>query len=186
MRLAVFIAQEIPISNIQKGIIDYTDMEPGTATVDSEKVDILRPFPDKIRELVDNVFGGGSMKPLSSGDSTQLMQQEAASIRVVNFSGVTGLATSTVDYLKSQGVNVIEEAGNHADFPEVESLVGFPLTRAYIIVHTGKPYAIQYLMTTFNVTSQSQVIISYDPNATEDIVVAIGTDWAHNNPMPAQ
>jgi hypothetical protein len=180
-RLAV-LAMQIPLDQIQKHVIDYTMSAPGQVTVDGAIQDIIKPYPDKIRELVDQVFGVGSMKPMAVGDPTQLMQQEAASVIVVNASGVDGIASRTSDYLKAQGMNVIK-FGNTGDYPDKYIYPPLP-ARTMLILHAGKPYATQYLMALMKFSAQSQFIVDFDPNAPADIVLAVGADWADNSPMP--
>jgi LCP family protein required for cell wall assembly len=180
-RLAV-LAMQIPLDQIQKHVIDYTMSAPGQVTVDGAIQDIIKPYPDKIRELVDQVFGVGSLKPMASGDPTQLMQQEAASVIVVNASGVDGIASRTSDYLKAQGMNVTK-FGNTSDYPDKYIYPPLP-GRTMLILHAGKPYATQYLMALMKFTAQSQFIVDFDPNAPADIVLAVGADWANNSPMP--
>ncbi len=175
------LAKDIPIDSIQQGVIDYTMMQDGTYTLDGQVLDILRPYPDKIRELVDRIFGGGTMQPMASGTAQEKMQAEAARVVVINGTGVSGMAANTSDYLKAQGMNVIG-FGNTGDYPD-KYYSPFP-NRTTIIVHAGKPYAIQYLMALMNFDSSSQIIVDFNPNAPEDIVVALGYDWNSNNPMP--
>jgi LCP family protein required for cell wall assembly len=176
------LAIQIPFDNIQGAVIDYTMMAPGQVVVDGAVQDILKPFPDKIRELVDQVFGNGSMKPMASGDPAQLMQQEAARVIVVNASGMDGIASRTSDYLKAQGMNVVN-FGNTTDYPDKYIYPPLP-QRTMLIVHSGKPYAMQYLMTLMKFDAQSQFIVDFDPNAPADIILAVGADWANNSPMP--
>jgi LCP family protein required for cell wall assembly len=172
-RLAM-LAKDIPLDSIQRGVIDYTMMQDGTVDVKGQVLDILRPFPDKIRELVDKVFGSGTMQPLAAGDLSQNMQAEAAKVVVINGTGVNGMAQTTADYLKTQGMNVIGK-GNIGDYPD-KYYSPFP-GRTILIVHSGKPYAIQYLMGLMKFDSSSQIIVDFNPNAPEDILVALGSDW---------
>jgi polyisoprenyl-teichoic acid--peptidoglycan teichoic acid transferase len=180
MRLAV-LAKDIPLNSIKQGVIDYTMMQDGFTNVNGQQLAILRPYPDKIRELVDNVFGGGSMQPLASGTIEQKMQAEAARVVVINGTGVAGMALKTSDYLKTQGLNVTGY-GNIGDYPDTYK-PPFP-SRTTIIVHAGKPYVLQYLMALMKVSSSSQTIVDFNANAPEDIVVALGYDWGSTNPMP--
>jgi hypothetical protein len=143
--------------------------------------DIEKPYPDKIRELVDRIFAGGTMVPGATGDATALMQQEQARIAIVNGAGVAGLAASTNDYLIAQGMNVVG-FGNTTDYPD-HYITPFP-GRTILIVHSGKPYAMKYLMALMKFDSSSQIIFSFDPTAPADIVVALGSDWGSSNPMP--
>jgi hypothetical protein len=180
MRLAV-LAKDIPINSIQKGVIDYTMMQDGYTNLNGQQLAILRPYPDKIRELVDGIFGGGSMQPMATGTTEAKMQAEAARVVVINGTGVAGMASKTSDYLKAQGMNVVGY-GNTNDYPDTYK-PPFP-NRTTIIVHAGKPYAMQYLMALIKFDSTSQTIIDINPNSPEDIVVALGYDWGSNNPMP--
>ena len=70
-----------------------------------------------------------------------------------------------------QGMNVTG-SGNTSDYPDKYNS-SVPL-RTIIIVHTGKPYAMQYLMALMKFNSSSQTIVDFNPNAPEDIVVALG------------
>ena len=180
LRLAM-LAKDIPVASIHQGVIDYTMMVDGTTLINGTKADILRPFPDKIRELVDTIFGGDSLKPLASGDPAQLMQQEAARVLVVNASGVNGIGQKTFDYLKSKGMNVLGP-GNTSTNPDKYYYPPLP-ERTMMIVHAGKPYAMNYLMSLMKFNSANQLLMDFDPSAPEDIVLAVGADWA-NSPMP--
>jgi hypothetical protein len=181
LRLAM-LAKDIPLSSIKQGVIDYTMMQDGKTQVNGQPVDILRPYPDKIRELVDKIFGGGSLAPAAVGDPTQLMQQEAASVLVINGSGLTGIAQKTADYLKGQGMNVTG-AGNMAAYPDKYYFPPLP-DHTMLIVHAGKPYTMKYLMTLMKLTSANQLAFDFNPVAPANIVLVIGADWANSNPMP--
>ncbi len=180
MRLAM-LAKDIPLNSIHTGVIDYTMMMDATYDLNGQTLDVLRPFPDKIRELVNQVFGGGSIKPAASGDLTELMKQEAARVLVINGSGVNGIATQTADYLKSQGMNVTA-SGNMADYPDKYYFPPLP-GRTMLIVHAGKPYAMKYLMALMKFNSANQLVMDFDPTAPADITLAVGADWASSNPM---
>jgi LCP family protein required for cell wall assembly len=180
VRLAL-LAKDIPLESIQKGVIDYTMMQPGKTTMNGTPADILRPYPDKIRELVDKIFGGGTMQPMAKGSLDENMKAEAAKVVVINGTGVTGMAAKTSDYLKTQGMNVTG-FGNTSDYPD-QYYSPFP-SRTIIIVHAGKPYAMQYLMALMKFNSASQIRVDFKPDAPEDIVVALGSDWNYDNPMP--
>ncbi len=168
------LAKDIPLENIQKGVIDYTMMQDGTYNLNGQQLAILRPYPDKIRELVDKIFGGGTMQPMASGTVEEKMKAEAARVVVINGTGVAGMAAKTTDYLKTQGMNVTD-FGNTGDYPD-KYYSPFP-GRTIIIVHAGKPYAMQYLMALMKFNSSSQIKVDFNPDAPEDIVVALGSDW---------
>jgi LCP family protein required for cell wall assembly len=180
MRLAM-LAKDISLDNIQHGVIDYTMMQDGTTTLDGLNAAILRPYPDKIREMVDKIFGSGTLQPMAAGTVEEKMQAEAARIVVVNGSGVAGMAEKTSNYLKTQGMNVTG-FGNTSDYPD-NYYSPFP-SRTTIIVHAGKPYAMQYLYALISGNSTSQIKVDFNPSAPEDIIVALGSDWGFSNPMP--
>jgi len=173
MRLAM-LAKDIRLEDIQQGVIDYTMMQDGFYNLNGQQLAILRPYPDKIRELVDKVFGSGTMQPMASGPVEELMQSEAARIVVINGTGVGGMAALTSDYMKTQGVNVIG-FGNTGDYPDMY-ISPFP-TRTILIVHAGKPYSMRYLMALMQFNSTSQIKVDFNPDAPEDIIVALGYDW---------
>jgi LCP family protein required for cell wall assembly len=165
------LAREIPKENIQQGSINYTMVEPAKSP---DGLDILVVYsPEKIRELRDQIFSpGGMLSPMAQGDPVALMQAEGARVSVLNASGVNGLAGKTGDYLKGQGMNVVN-VGNPSEFPGTTVLID----------HSGKPYTLKYLMQLMNVSS-AQIRIRFDPNAAADIEILLGSDWANNNPMP--
>jgi LCP family protein required for cell wall assembly len=171
------LARTIPTSQVDMKVIDYTMM---TDAVAPDGTDILRPFTDKIGVLRDEIFGG-ELSPEATGDLTSKIQAEGARVVVINGTGTAGLAAKTKDYLTSQGLNVIA-AANTTDYPD-QYLAPFP-NRTILILHSGKPYAAQYLINLMKLTSSSQVIVDFNPSAPDDIVVGLGYDWAAKNPMP--
>ena len=180
MRLAMLV-KDFPLDSIKKGVINYTMMQDGKTILNGRSSDILRPYPDKIRELVDSIFGGGTMQPMAAGTVDEKMKAESARVVVINGTGVTGMAERTSNYLKTQGVNVTA-FGNTGDYPD-KYYSPFP-ARTIIVVHAGKPYAIQYLMAVMKFNSSSQIIVDFKPDAPEDVLVALGSDWYYDNPMP--
>ena len=181
LRLAI-LAKDIPLKSIQPGVIDYTMMIDQATTINGVPADVLRPFPDKIRELVNKIFGGGALNPAASGSPTQLMQQEGARVLVINASGVNGIDQKTYDYLKAQGMNVLGP-GKMAEYPDRYNYPPLP-TRSMLIVHSGKPYTVKYLMSLMKFDSANQFVVVFSPSAPADIVLVIGADWVKSNPMP--
>jgi hypothetical protein len=180
MRLAVLV-KDFPLDNIQRGVIDYTMMEDGTYNLNGQEIAVLRPYPDKIRELTDQIFGGGTMKPFASGSLEENMRAEAARVVVINGSGIGGYAERASDYLKSVGMNVIG-FGNEGDYPDNYNYP-YPY-RTILILHSGKPYAMQYLKSFLGFDSVNQVVFDFNPDAAADIVIALGQDMASINPIP--
>jgi LCP family protein required for cell wall assembly len=174
--------KDVPFNSIQTKVIDFTMEQERIIHINGQEADILQPYPDKIRELVDQIFGSGSMQPLAAGSDEQLMQADEASVLVVNASDVNGIASKTAEYLKSLGVSTVS-FGDTSQYPDKYRYPPLP-GRTMIIVHAGKLYTMKYLEMLFNLDSNNQLLISFNPDAAADITVAVGTDWAHHNPMP--
>ncbi len=180
LRLAVLV-KDLPRESIKWGTIDYTMADIGTVVVDGMEISIMRPFPDAIRELVDTIFSSTAMLPAAPGDLTEKMQNEAARVVIVNGSGVEGLAARTADYLISQGMNVVG-FGNTGDYP---STYQYPFPDRTIVIFRGEGlYAMLYLQSLMEFSTQSQIIFDYDPAAEADVIVALGYDWGYDNPIP--
>lgn len=174
VRLAVLV-QRIPGTEIKQMQIGYSELILTSVNLNDMAASVFQPIPDQIRLVRDEVFGSGALSPLAAcGDMTQCMQAEAARVIFVNGSGTAGLASSTATYFQGQGMNVVAY-GNPADYPD-EYVANFP-SRSVIIIHSGRPYAISYLMGVMGLGS-SQLVFDFDPNAPADIVVGLGYDWS--------
>ena len=165
------LALQVDLNNIKRGIIDY-DMVIPTKSPDGEAV--LKPITDKIRILRDDLFASsGSAGPLAQPNpSSTLVKDEAASVVIWDGSGVPGLADKTAEYLRGEGVNIIQvgDAGSY-----------YPGTK--IEIFNGKPYTVAYLAQRMGVAS-ANIWNTYDPAAGLDIRVTLGGDWANNNQLP--
>jgi len=173
LRLGTLMSQ-ISVDSIKRGVIDYTMGSLDNVTLGGQNASIMKPFPDKIRELRDQIFSsGGALSPLAQGDPTALMQADGARVRMLNGSFTQGLEVNTGNYFLTQGVPVTE--------------VG-PADRAYdrtvIVLYSPKLYTLKYLQAVFGITSSTQIRIQSDPTSTVDIEVRLGNDWANSNPMP--
>jgi LCP family protein required for cell wall assembly len=165
---------QIPVESINRGVIDYTMGSFDNVTLGGENASVVKPFPDKIRELRDQIFNvGGVLSPLAQGDPLALMQADGARVRILNGSFAPGLEVNTGNYFLNQGMSVTE--------------VG-PADRAYdgtiIYLYSPKLYTLKFLQTVFGITSSTQIRIQPDPASTVDVEVRLGNDWANNNPMP--
>ena len=129
IRLAWF-AKQIPQDKIKYAIIgpDQVNFFKSPGGLDS-----LKPLPDQIRLLRDEIFAESvPVSPSASNMSTaELMQAEGAKVSVLNGSTTNGMAASTMEFLKAQNVNVAA-TGN------AESIY----TATTIFDYTGKPYTI--------------------------------------------
>jgi hypothetical protein len=132
---------------------------------------MLRPIPDKIRELRDEVFGGVSAVNAEQNLET-ILQEEGASISVRNASSQEGLAAKTAEYLRSKGLNVVEET--NAAYQ----------TYSTITFYGAKPYTLHYLVDLFKISPSTRIVYAYDPAATVDLVLYLGDDFAANSTLP--
>ena len=162
---------QLDISSIRQGIINY-DMVIPTISQDGEN--ILKPIPDKIRILRDELFAsGGSGAPIAvPSENSTLVKDEAATVVIWDGSNQGGLGDRTSAYLLTQGINVIQvaDAGGYIPATKIE-------------IFNGKPYTVAFLAQTMNVAS-ANIWNTYDPSAGVDIRVTLGGDWAANNQLP--
>ncbi len=166
-----WLAMQIPSENIKSVVIGAEQVEMSTSP---DGLSILIPISDKIRILRDEVFTSGMpVGPAAvASDLQQLMADEEARVSVQNGTTTSGLAGLTAGWLREQGINVVEET-NADQLYDVTT----------IFIYNGKPYTVRYLSQLFNLENP-RVYNRYDPNAAYDIAVAIGEDWAANNPLP--
>lgn len=169
VQLALYAAQ-VPSQNIKHGLIT-PDSAVGAASPDGQS--ILVPIMEKIRAVRDATFAtGGPMGPgIVSADPTELLKQEQAKVSIRNGSYKTGLAESSGEYFRSQGLNVIEVGNDN------------PSDASYVIDITGKPNTISYLVGALRLSPAQIRNAAYDPNSPVDVIVVLGNDWANQNPM---
>jgi hypothetical protein len=165
-----WLAQQIPTESIQRVSIgpDQVIMD-----VSPDGFSILRPIPDEVRLLRDEVFTntGPAIPAIEDGDPQELMQAENATVSVLNGTSLPGLAAVTSEYLTSQGVNVIL-IDNAQESYEYTTLIDY----------RGKLYTVQYLVELMHI-QPDQVYSRYDLNSPVDIAILLGNDWANDNPM---
>jgi hypothetical protein len=137
-----------------------------------EGLDILRPVPDKIRLLRDELFGTGDiLGPVAEGEMRDIIAEEGARVSVRNGSSHAGLESQTASWLREQGLNIVEETNTEYTV----------YTQIYI--YNSTPYALRFIAEAAGINSLN--IFYYDDvDIGFDIVVVLGDDWANNNPMP--
>jgi len=170
IQLAV-LAKDIRVDDIKRGVIDNTMAIPADTTINGVPANVLRPVPDLIRILRDEIFvPGGPLSPLAQGDPVALMQSDQAKVRIINNTYTAGLEERTASFLTAQGMQVVEFG---------------PPTGASnttkIILYSSKLYTLRYLTELFGVGSQ-QLIIQPDPASTVDIEIRLGEDWVGKLP----
>jgi polyisoprenyl-teichoic acid--peptidoglycan teichoic acid transferase len=173
IRLGV-LARDIPVESIKHGVIDYSMVALEETTLGGENASVMKPLPDKIRELRDQIFtSGGAISPLAAqSDLTTMMREDGARVRVLNGSVAGGLENTTGQFLVNQGVQVTEAGPAEGT------------NSTMIILYSPKLYTLRYLQSLFGITSGTQILIRPDPSSSVDVEVRLGNDWANNNPMP--
>jgi LCP family protein required for cell wall assembly len=174
LRLGV-LAKDIPIESIKRGVIDYSMVALDETTLGAEAASVMKPLPDKIRELSLEVFTtGGAVSPLAAQrDPTELMQTDAARVLILNGSLSPNLDYNTGAYLQTQGMQIVGLG---------------PADRAYdqttVILYSPKLYTLKYLWAFLRLSSSTQILISPDPASQVDVEVRLGNDWANSNSLP--
>jgi len=170
IQLAV-LAKDIRVDDIKRGVIDNTMAIPADTTINGVPANVLRPVPDLIRILRDEIFvPGGPLSPMAQGDAVTLMQSEEVKIRLINNTYTAGLEERTASFLTAQGMQVVEYG------PPTNAS-----TTTKIILYSSKLYALRYLTETFGVGSQ-QIVIQPDPTSMVDIEIRLGEDWVGKLP----
>lgn len=158
---------QIPVEGIHRGVIAPPDMV--TLEILPTGADVLKPIPDQIRILRDEIFTstgaiGPSMSLDQPGDAAEL---EQARVAVRNGAGIEGLATQTSDFLKGQGLNIVE-IGNADRLDYGKSRL--------VVYHDTYPYTVDYMAKLLNL-SQSQILLQSNPDSAVDMAVILGADW---------
>jgi len=170
IKLAWLVAQ-VDDRNIKRAVIGTDMINFGTSP---DGLSIMKPLPDKIRVLRDELFTtGGPLGPQAvQNDQVALLQSEAARVSLQNGTTTGGLATRTREYLASQGVSVVEETN-----------ASFVYGASEIQIYNGKPYTAKYLAGLLGIDT-GRVTFQYNPDLPVDIVLILGSDWEANNPIP--
>ncbi|MDZ4768870.1 MAG: LCP family protein [Chloroflexota bacterium] len=162
------LALEIPRDSIRTGTIGVQQTRPATT---AENDQVLIPVYGAMRELFQEVFGGGTgaaAAPATVSDLADLKSradEEAASIVVFNNSGLAGLAAATRELLTSRGVTV-------ADVGNMNPATDQP---TYILDYGSKPYSARYLAAQLGIP-ETRIQPGTDGLTSADVMVVVGTD----------
>ena len=171
LKLAVLL-REIPDSNIKHGIIDTTMTVMDNTVLDGQAASVLKPIPDKIRVLRDDIFtSNGPSSPLATGDPVTLMKQDQARVRVLNGSVSADLSQRTANYLIAQGMNVTEIGAAQRGYDQTT-----------VIIYSPKLYALRFILAAFGITANNQIVFAPDLNAPVDLEIRLGNDWISRLP----
>jgi LCP family protein required for cell wall assembly len=165
-----WVAQQIPEENIRQGVIGVDQVD---FAFSYDGQDILRPLPDQILQLRDQIFNpGGPIVPLApQGDTQAMVDEEYALVMVLNGTFTPGLASQTADYLRSLGLSVAEP-GNADEYYEQTTLIDY----------TGNPHTVAKIVEIMGIAAEN-VYHRFDVSGSADIVLVAGQDWADDNPM---
>ncbi len=160
------LAVQIPKENIRRGVIAPPEMVLLQTLPDGAQV--LKPVPDKIRLLRDEVFTQTSAvaPSIPLEDPKAAASAENARLAVLNGAGIEGLATRSAEFLREKGFNVVE----------VSNADRMDYAKTLIIDYTGNPYTTRYLMEVMGL-SQGQILFQAPPNDQVDVAVILGADW---------
>jgi LCP family protein required for cell wall assembly len=167
-----WLAQQIPIENIKRGVISPPDQVILAKSPDGEQ-DVLKPVTAKIRLLRDEIFTSGVMSEVAQNSNPEeRLAAENANLSVLNGSGSGGLAAQTQEYLNSLGARVVN-VGDAGQF----------YNSSMVVDYTGNPYTVGYLVELMNI-QPFQIRMEYSPQSDVDVAVYLGADWSSSNPMP--
>ena len=171
IKLAVLV-KDISKEKIRNEVISDRMIVMDNVVVNGVNASIIRPIPDQIRILRDQLFtSSGPLSPLAQGDLVTLMQADGAHVRILNGTSVPELDNRTANYLTQQGM-MITEFGN----------INTSGARTVITLYSPKLYTLRYLLDVFGITSSTQIRIKRDPTQTVDIEIRLGPEWVKKLP----
>ena len=157
------LATQMDLDDIRFGVIDERYTIPYVTETGAEVLILLR---DRMRELRDEMFTAQEVPVEEQTHAVSPVEEEAATIEVLNGTVTRGLAVGVAERLREQDLNVVH-TGN-ADRQNIgESLV---------IAHTGKTYTAQYVARLLDLPS-SAVVQASDSAAVYDISLILGADY---------
>lgn len=171
IKLAV-LAKDISPENIKQGVIDNSMTVFENVTLGGQNASVIKPVPDKIRVLRDQVFtSGGPVGPIAQGDPVTLMKADGARVRVTNNTYTAQLDTRTGNFLISQGMQVTELGASTGVSDQTT-----------VVIYSPKLYALRYLISMFGITNSNQIAFKPDPASAVDVEIRIGNDWVSKLP----
>ncbi len=169
------LATQIDVSQIKQGVINY-DM--GILDTSPDGLSILKPIPDQIRVLRDEIFfNGGVRSPMATGDTVSLMRAEGSRVNLLN--GAYGiveandLAARSQVYFSEQGMNVVGIGSADRSYD-----------RTTVVLHKADLYTLRYIFELVQANTTQQVVFSFDPSAGADVEIMLGNDWALGGLVP--
>jgi LCP family protein required for cell wall assembly len=169
------LASQIDVSQIKQGVINY-DM--GILETSPDGLSILKPIPDQIRILRDDIFTtGGALSPMATGSPVELMQAEASRVNLLNgaygIAEATDLAARSQGYFSGQGMNVVGIGSADKAYD-----------RTTVVLHNADLYTVRYIFDLVQANSNQQIVFRFDPAASSDVDIMLGNDWALGGLVP--
>jgi LCP family protein required for cell wall assembly len=164
------LAQDIPRESIRTEVIDF-DYVYNETTPDGQQV--LVPDRESIRTLRDQLFAPPAIPTPSIENLPQMMRQEEARVVVHNGTSVFGLAGDTQEYLRQNGLQVVDVGNADASTYSTTQILDFgshPNTTRYLAQLMDVP--------PLNVSYSNQTAPDYD------VLVILGNDWRVPTPTP--
>jgi LCP family protein required for cell wall assembly len=128
-----------------------------------DEMQILIPLRDEIRKVRDEVFG-----LLDNGEIAQTLEEESATISVLNGTLTAGLASTTSQFLEANGLTVA--AYDNADRQDYDT--------SLVILNRSKPMTAEHILSVLKLP-QSAVVNGNNPTADYDIVIILGADYSN-------
>jgi LCP family protein required for cell wall assembly len=150
--------------DIQSMVIDES-MTTSQTTPDG--ADVLIPNRTKIREVINQLFGGPTPTASPQLSEAERIAQEAAKVEVQNGTLTVGLAQRTSEYVKSLGLNVVSYS--NADRSDYALTV--------LIDYSGKTNTVNLLVSKFNISAEN-IRQSTGTPSDVDIRLILGRDYA--------
>ncbi len=158
------LATQVDRSTIRFGVIDQTCTQQWF-TPDGAQVEI--PLRDRVREVRDYVFAADIPTPAPGQAAAITSTPELATISVLNGTARAGLAGTTSDYLKAQGLDVAN-VGN-ADRQDYGQSV--------VVMNRDKQFTAARIASLLHLPATA-VVKGTDSTAAHDIIVILGNDYA--------
>lgn len=157
------LARELPPENIRNVVIDYNYVEPST-TPDGQQV--LIPIMSSIRQLRDDLFAPPAVPTPQIEANPERIEDEGARVAIYNGTATFGLASTTQDLLRQEGVNVTE-IGN-ADSSTYSA--------TQIIDYGSHPGTVRFLVQRMGIPPLN-ASTGVNPAGDYDVLVILGQDW---------
>lgn len=159
------LALDVDQEAIRYGVIDHTCTQPW---ITPDGAQVLVPLRDRLRTVRDYVFQ--ATPTATAAEATEVVvptpTPEAAKVAVLNGTPTTGLAGTTADILREQGLDVVH-IGN-ADRQDYATTV--------VVMNHDKPVTLNAVLTHLRL-EQTAVVQGQDPGSAHDIVIVLGRDF---------